>query len=118
MKEIVRTNYSFNFCWLGRPVIQIPQDLFAMQEIIWGIKPDVIIELYTPFVSVGSYCAVFDTGIEDLRQEMIINRPWGPGNNPQTAVWEFLTTNDAFEIDNDIETKPLNILHFHNVQIG
>jgi cephalosporin hydroxylase len=36
--------YSYNFDWLGRPVIQYPQDLVAMQEIIWRIKPDAIIE--------------------------------------------------------------------------
>jgi cephalosporin hydroxylase len=200
MKEIVRTNYIFNFSWLGRPVIQIPQDLFGMQEIIWAIKPDFIIEkgiahggslvfqasmleligkgkvigididirkhnraeiekhplynrivmiegssvsedvvnqvksitkgatsimvtldsnhthehvlkeleLYTPFVSVGSYCVVFDTAIEDLSREIpIIDRPWGPGNNPKTAVWEFLKTNDRFVIDKDMETKLL-----------
>jgi cephalosporin hydroxylase len=200
MKEIVRTNYIFNFSWLGRPVIQIPQDLFGMQEIIWTIKPDFIIEtgiahggslvfqasmleligkgkvigididirkhnraeiekhplynrivmiegssvsedvvnqvksitkgatsimvtldsnhthehvlkeleLYTPFVSVGSYCIVFDTAIEDLSREIpIIDRPWGPGNNPKTAVWEFLRTNNRFVIDKDIEAKIL-----------
>jgi cephalosporin hydroxylase len=200
MKEIVRTNYIFNFSWLGRPIIQLPQDLFAMQEIIWTLKPDFIIEtgiahggsltfyasilelmgkgkvigididirkhnraeiekhplyhrivmiegssvsedvvaqvksitdgakgilvsldshhthqhvlkeleLYTPFVSVGSYCVVFDTAIEELSREIpIIDRPWGPGNNPKTAVWEFLKTNDRFVIDKDIETKIL-----------
>ncbi len=200
MKEIVRTQYIYNFSWLGRPVIQIPQDLFAMQEIIWAIKPDFIIEtgiahggslvfqasmleltgkgkvigididirqhnrieierhplyhrivmikgsstsdevvnqvrsiikgakcvmvtldsnhthehvlreleLYTPFVSVGSYCIVFDTAVEDLSREIpITDRPWGPGNNPKTAVWEFLKNNDRFVIDKYIEAKIL-----------
>lgn len=36
--------YSYNFTWLGRPIIQYPQDIFALQEIIWKIKPDLIIE--------------------------------------------------------------------------
>lgn len=36
--------YSYNFFWLGRPVIQYPQDIMAMQEIIWRVKPDLIIE--------------------------------------------------------------------------
>jgi cephalosporin hydroxylase len=36
--------YSYNFSWLGRPVIQHPEDLVAMQEIIWRVRPDVIIE--------------------------------------------------------------------------
>lgn len=199
MKEIVRANYSYNFSWLGRPIIQIPQDMFALQEIVWEIRPDFIIEtgiahggslmfyasmleltgkgkvigididirqhnraaiekhplyhrivmiegssvsqgvvdqvksvtagaksilvtldsnhthehvlrelnLYSPFVSLGSYCVVFDTGIENLPKDMIKDRPWGPGNNPKTAVWEFLKTNVRFEIDKEIENKLL-----------
>ncbi|MBK1709317.1 cephalosporin hydroxylase family protein [Marichromatium gracile] len=39
-----RANYVYNFFWLGVPIIQIPQDLQAMQEIIWEVKPDLIIE--------------------------------------------------------------------------
>src|SRR6266487_3044382 len=37
-------NYSYNFSWLGRPIIQYPQDIIAIQEIIWQVKPDLIIE--------------------------------------------------------------------------
>jgi cephalosporin hydroxylase len=199
MKETVRTHYGYNFSWLGRPVIQMPQDLYAMQEIIWRIKPDFIIEtgiahggslvfyasmleltgkgkvigvdidirshnrkeieahplihriimiegsstapdvidriksftaegksilvvldsshthahvlkeleLYAPFVSLESYCVVFDTGIEDFSNDTSGDRPWGPGNNPKTAVWEFLKSNDHFMIDRDMETKLL-----------
>ena len=36
--------YSYNFSWMGRPIIQYPQDMIAMQELIWEIKPDLIIE--------------------------------------------------------------------------
>src|SRR4030095_6605388 len=36
--------YSYNFSWMGRPIIQYPQDMIAMQEIIWKVKPDLIIE--------------------------------------------------------------------------
>lgn len=36
--------YSYHFSWLGRPVIQYPQDILAMQELIWQVKPDLIIE--------------------------------------------------------------------------
>src|SRR4028119_1340552 len=36
--------YSYNFSWMGRPIIQYPQDIIAMQEIIWEVKPDLIIE--------------------------------------------------------------------------
>ncbi len=36
--------YSYHFQWLGRPIIQYPQDIVALQEIIWNVKPDVIVE--------------------------------------------------------------------------
>src|ERR1051326_8949123 len=42
--EVSQHKYSYHFTWLGRPVIQFPQDLIAMQEIIWRVKPDLIIE--------------------------------------------------------------------------
>ncbi len=192
--------YSYNFTWLGRPIIQFPQDIVAMQEIIWNIKPDLIIEtgiahggslifyasileligedglvlgididirehnrieiekhklfkrikmiqgssidervveqaasiakdksrilvvldsnhthdhvlkelsLYSGFVTRGSYLVVFDTVVEDMAESNFADRPWGKGNNPKTAVREFLKTNDSFEIDSMIENKLL-----------
>lgn len=39
-----KAQYSYNFKWMGRPIIQYPQDILAMQEIIWEVKPDLIIE--------------------------------------------------------------------------
>ena len=36
--------YSYNFFWQGRPIIQYPQDIVALQELIWQVKPDLIIE--------------------------------------------------------------------------
>lgn len=39
-----REQYSYNFTWMGRPIIQYPQDMLAMQELIWEIQPDLIIE--------------------------------------------------------------------------
>jgi cephalosporin hydroxylase len=194
----IRHSYALNFTWLGRPVIQVPQDLYATQELIWACRPDLIIEtgiahggslvmsasmlalldycdavekggvldpkasqrkvvgvdidirshnraaidahpmrhkihpiqgssvtpgileqvathaegyerimvfldsnhthdhvleeleLYAPYVSTGSYCVVWDTGVEDLPDEMCTNRPWGKGSNPKTAVWEYM----------------------------
>lgn len=44
LREGLRYNYSYNFTWLGRPIIQYPQDVIAMQEIIWQVKPNLIIE--------------------------------------------------------------------------
>jgi cephalosporin hydroxylase len=57
--------------------------------------------------SIGSYCVVFDTVVEDVPAEMFPNRPWGPGNNPKTAVREFLRTHDEFEIDKQMDHKLL-----------
>lgn len=193
----IQEQYSYNFSWMGRPIIQYPQDMIAMQELIWDIKPDLIIEtgiahggsliyyaslleligkgevlgididirehnrreieahpmfkriqmiqgsaideelvaevarraegkqtimvcldsnhthdhvlreleLYAPFVTVGSYCVVFDTIVEDTKGAY--ERPWGVGNNPKTAVWEYLKHTDAFEIDHQIDNKLL-----------
>jgi cephalosporin hydroxylase len=203
--SMIDTNYTYNFTWMGRPIIQLPQDIIAMQEIIWDVKPDMIVETgiahggslifsasmltlleacgeiengqvlgididirehnrkaieahpmskkimmfqgssidddmiikvhefakkgkkilvcldsnhthehvlaelkaYAPLVSVGSYCVVFDTLIEDLPEDIFNNRPWGKRNNPKTAVWEFLKENDDFVLDKDIENKLL-----------
>lgn len=191
--------YSYNFSWLGRPIIQYPQDMVMMQEIIWSIKPDLIIEtgiahggslifyssildligkgivvgvdidirkhnfdeivkhpmykrikmiqgssidlqvvnqikeiasdkkkvlvcldsnhthehvleelkLYSELVSIGSYIVVFDTIVEDLPNDYLPGRPWKKGDNPKTAVFEFLKTHSNFSIDNDIDNKLL-----------
>ena len=205
--------YVYNFESLGRPVIQTPNDMIAMQEIIWEIKPDLIIETgiahggsaimsasmlamldiceaidndqnlnpkvsnrkvlaididirkhnreaienhsmssriqmiegssisseivaqvkeeaknyknilicldsnhthehvlaelnaYAPLTSIGSYCVVFDTIVEDMPKNTFPNKPWGPGNNPKTAVHEYLKSNLNFEIDKSIQNK-------------
>jgi cephalosporin hydroxylase len=198
--KTARFKYTYNFSWLGRPIIQFPQDILAMQEIIWQAKPDLIIEtgiahggslifyssmlelvggdgqvigidveirehnrieierhplskrikmiegssteenvakqvydlargrkrvlvaldsnhthdhvlkelnLYAPLVTKGSHLVVFDTVIDDMPEDFFPDRPWGKGNNPKTAVHEFLRTNDRFVIDEDIENKLL-----------
>jgi len=200
IENTIRTKYSYNFSWMGRPIIQYPQDIIAMQEIIWNVKPDLIIEsgiahggslifyasmleligvegtvigididirkhnrreiekhpmfkritmiegssidnsviekvrrfaqgkkrvlvcldslhthdhvlreleAYSPLVSPGSYCVVFDTIVEDLPDEYSADRPWRKGNNPKTAVWKFLEGNNRFVIDKEIESKLL-----------
>jgi cephalosporin hydroxylase len=215
MRASTIPKYSYNFFWLSRPIIQYPQDMIAMQELIWQVKPDLIIETgiahggslilsasmlamidyceaaeagkpldpkasrrrvlgldidirahnraaieahslahkidmiqgssiapeiiaqvhehakgyerilicldsnhthehvlaeleaYAPFVSSDSYCIVFDTVIEDMPDDMFPDRPWGKGNNPKTAVWEYLKTHPEFEIDKSIQHKLL-----------
>ena len=192
--------YMNNFSWLGRPMIQLPMDTIAMQEIIWSVQPDLIIETgvahggsvvmsasmlqlighgevigididirnhnkhaiemhplasrikmiegssidtkiveqvknlsigkskvlvfldsnhthehvlaelnaYGPLVSIDSYIVVFDTFVEDLPEDYKwTDRPWGKGNNPRTAVWEWMKSNKNFSIDKSIEDKLL-----------
>jgi cephalosporin hydroxylase len=191
--------YSYNFSWMGRPIIQYPQDMIAMQELIWEIKPELIIEtgiahggsliyyaslleligdgevlgididirehnrqeiekhpmfkrikmiqgssvseqtaaevasyaagkkrvlvcldsnhthahvlreleLYAHLVTPGSYMVVFDTIVEDLPDNYLPGRAWAKGDNPKTAVLEFLKKNDHFKIDTDIDNKLL-----------
>jgi cephalosporin hydroxylase len=65
------------------------------------------LEAYAPLTSVGSYCVVFDTIIEDMSAEMFSDRPWGPGDNPKTAVYEYLKTHSEFEIDKNMDHKLL-----------
>lgn len=197
--------YSYHYTWMGRPIIQYPQDMIALQEIIWDVKPDMIIETgiahggslifsasmltlleacgeiengqvlgididirehnkkaieahpmskkitmfegssiddevikrvqefakqgkkvmiildsnhthehvlaelkaYAHLASVGSYCCVFDTIIEDMPEGSFPDRPWDKENNPKTAVWEYLKECNDFVIDKDIENKIL-----------
>lgn len=62
---------------------------------------------YASLTSVGSYCVVFDTLIDDMPAEMFPDRSWGLGDNPKTAVWEYLKSHPEFEIDKDIQNKLL-----------
>jgi SAM-dependent methyltransferase len=63
--------------------------------------------LYSPLVCAGSYLVVLDTVIDDMPRDFFPNRPWGPRNNPKTAVHQFLAQTDRFEIDKEIENKLL-----------
>jgi cephalosporin hydroxylase len=63
------------------------------------------LQLYAPLVTRDSYLIVFDTLIEDLPDELFAGRRWGKGNNPKTAVWEFLKTSGRFEIDARIPAR-------------
>ena len=193
-----KAKYSYHFTWMGRPIIQYPQDMVAMQEVLWRVQPDLIIEtgvahggslvfyasileligkgevlgididirahnraaieqhpmmkrirllqgssiapdialqarqaasgkrvlvvldsnhthahvraeleLYAPLVSVGSYCIVMDTVVEDLSPDAIFDRPWAKGDNPKTAVFDYLKGHPEFEIDKGIDDKLL-----------
>jgi cephalosporin hydroxylase len=60
---------------------------------------------YAPLVSIGSYCITLDTMVEDLPDDLFPNRPWSHGNNPKTAVWEYLKTHNEFVADKMVEDK-------------
>ena len=57
--------------------------------------------------SVGSYCVVFDTVVEDMPADAFPDRPWGKGDNPKTAVWQYLKGHPEFEIDRAMDSKLL-----------
>lgn len=215
VEESMRKKYVYDFDWLGRPIIQYPQDMVAMQELIYAVKPDLIIETgiahggslvlsasmlalldmteaieagisidpvrsrrkvlgididirphnrvaieahpmssriqmiegssidsevvrqvhsiaagyerilvcldsnhthshvlaeleaYAELTSVGSYCIVFDTFIEDMPSDLFPDRLWAPGNNPKTAVQEYLANHPEFQGDEAIQSKLL-----------
>ena len=65
------------------------------------------LEAYAPLVTLGSYCVVFDTVVEDMPEGSFPDRPWDKGNNPKTAVWEYLKSHPEFEIDKQIDHKLL-----------
>lgn len=65
------------------------------------------LEAYAPLVTVGSYCVVFDTIVEDTAECCPADRPWGKGDNPKTAVWQYLAGHPEFEIDKSIDHKLL-----------
>lgn len=70
--QSIEAQYSYNFNWLGRPIIQYPQDMVTIQELIWQIKPDLIIEtgiahggsliLSASMLSMIDYCEAADAG--------------------------------------------------------
>ena len=65
------------------------------------------LEAYAPLTAVGSYCVVFDTVIEDMPAALFSDRPWRPGDNPKTAVWQYLKSHPEFEIDKELDHKLL-----------
>ena len=98
-RETNRNGYTYNFSWQGRPIIQYPQDMVAMQELIWQIKPDLIIETGIAhggsLIFSASQLAQLDIcdAIEAatmLDPKNSKRKVWCPGNNPKTAVREYL----------------------------
>jgi cephalosporin hydroxylase len=65
------------------------------------------LELYSPLVRADSYLVVFDTIIGEMPADFSQDRPWGPDDNPLTAVQEFLRKNNRFEVDREFDNKLL-----------
>ena len=75
VEESMRKSYVYNFSWLGRPIIQYPQDMVAMQELIWQVKPDLIIEtgiahggsliMSASFLAMLDHCEAIESGEYD-----------------------------------------------------
>jgi cephalosporin hydroxylase len=65
------------------------------------------LELYAKLVSIGQYLVVADTLVDIIPPQMHRQRPWGPGDNPMTALMRFLKTHPEFEIDQEIDNKLL-----------
>lgn len=65
------------------------------------------LQLYSLLVGEGYYLICGDTILEDIPEQKHRSRPWGPGNNPKTALDQFLSENDRFEVDRSIENKLL-----------
>jgi cephalosporin hydroxylase len=63
------------------------------------------LRLYSPLVTSGGYLIVLDTIVEDLPKSLFTDRPWGPGDNPKTAVRAFLRESDRFVVDANIHNK-------------
>ncbi len=63
------------------------------------------LKAYASLVSSECYCVVFDTVVDDMPDDFFVNRPWGPGNNPKTAVHEYIKSNPGFTIDQQLESK-------------
>lgn len=57
------------------------------------------LDAYALLASVGSYCVVMGTAIEDMRADLFPDRPRAPDDNPKTPVWECLKTHSGFEVD-------------------
>ena len=74
-------------------------DLLAHAHVLEELR------LYAPLVTRGSYLVVLDTLVEEMPASMFEDRPWGPGDNPMTAVREFMRESDAFEIDEEIKHR-------------
>ncbi|KRE88510.1 cephalosporin hydroxylase [Frateuria sp. Soil773] len=72
LSDITTLRYAYNFQWMGRPIIQVPQDMVAIQELIWQIKPDLIIEtgiahggsliLSASMLALIDYCEAVENG--------------------------------------------------------
>ena len=77
--------------------LKLDQDLREFSN-LWVMKA--LRHSYAPLVSIGNYCVVWDSSIEDLSEGFLRDRPWDKGSNPKTALFEFL---------NQLRSKPIKV---------
>lgn len=85
MSETLRAKYSYQFDWLGLPIIQYPQDIVVMQELIWSVRPDLVIE--TGIARGGSL--IFSASmlaLLDLAESMNDHRPCDPCRSKRRVI--------------------------------
>jgi cephalosporin hydroxylase len=100
--------YVHGFSWMGRPVMQLPEDMIRIQEVIWRLRPDVIVEtgvahggslvFYASLVSPGSLMVACDGIMAELAGAPRSAPDWA-WNNPVAAVEAFLARNPAFVLE-------------------
>ena len=85
----------------SREVMVILDSLHTHEHVLQELR------LYSPLVGKGHYLICGDTLLEDIPVQEHRPRPWGPGNNPKTALDQFLKENDRFEVDRSLDDKLL-----------
>ena len=87
LQASAKAKYSYNFQWMGRPIIQYPQDIVAMQELIHEIKPDLVIE--TGIAHGGSLIFSAATLTSSISKARPTNRsmPSEPGRRSRSMLW-------------------------------
>ena len=68
------------------------------------------LQCYAPLATPGNYVVVMDTIMEYLPEPMFAGKPYGKGNNPATAVSEFLADNIGFQVDEEVEDRVIMTL--------
>ena len=113
----MKRKYIYNFDWMGRPIIQYPEDIMAVQELIWELKPDVVVEtgiahggsliLSASMLALLDYCEAVESGsmLDPSKREYVtpsaVTRATSPSSRNttrsvcETIAGRSLATNDS-----------------------